>query len=75
MKIATDIIINKPIAAVWEVVGTEFADAHLWASALNHTEGHGRKISEQVCESRTCDIQGTGRIREKRWTSTRGTTR
>ncbi len=65
MKIATDIIINKPIAAVWEVVGTEFADAHLWASALNHTEGHGRKISEQVCESRTCDIQGMGRIREK----------
>ena len=65
MKIATDIVINKPIATVWNVVGTEFANAHLWASALNHSEADGRKINGQVCESRICDVQGMGRIREK----------
>ncbi len=65
MKIATDIVIDKPIAAVWDVVGTQFGSAHLWASALIHTEGNGSKISDQVCEGRTCDIQGMGRIREK----------
>jgi hypothetical protein len=65
MKIVTEIVIDKPAAAVWEVVGTQFGSAYLWASALNHTQGHGAKISEQVSESRTCDIQGMGRIREK----------
>jgi hypothetical protein len=65
VKITTEIVIDKPVVAVWEVVGTQFGNAYLWASVLNHTEGHGRKISEQVCESRTCDIQGMGRIREK----------
>ncbi len=65
MKIATDIIIDKPIAAVWDVVGTQFGSAHLWASALVRTEGSGRKISNQVSEARICDIRGIGRIREK----------
>lgn len=65
MKVATDIVIDKPIAAVWDVVGTQFGSAHLWASALIHTEGNGGKISDQVCEARTCDIQGMGRIRER----------
>jgi O-acetylhomoserine/O-acetylserine sulfhydrylase-like pyridoxal-dependent enzyme len=65
MKITTEILIDKPAAAVWEVLGTQFGAAFLWASILNHTEGHGQKISGQVCESRTCDIQGMGRTIEK----------
>lgn len=65
MKITTEIIINKPALNVWEIVGNQFGGAHIWASALTHTEGSGRKITEQVCENRSCDIKGMGRIREK----------
>jgi len=65
MKIATDIVIDKPIAVVWDVVGTQFGNAHVWASALLHTRGHGEKISEQVAASRTCEVRGMGRVQEK----------
>jgi len=65
VKIDTEITISKPVHAVWEVVGNEFGNAQAWASALTHTEGSGRKLTEQVCENRICDIQGMGRIREK----------
>lgn len=65
MKITTEIIISKPALTVWEIVGNQFGSAHIWASALTHTEGSGRKMTEQVCENRTCDIKGMGRISEK----------
>ncbi len=65
MKIITEIVIDRPVAAVWEVVGTRFGDAHLWASSITYSEGYGSSIGGQVCESRVCDVQGMGRIREK----------
>lgn len=65
MKITTEIVINKPVLDVWEIVGNQFGSAHIWASALTHTEGSGRKMAEQVCENRTCDVKGMGRISEK----------
>lgn len=65
MKITTEIIVNKPVLTVWEIVGNQFGSAHIWASSLTHTEGSGRKMTEQVCENRTCDIKGMGRIHEK----------
>jgi len=48
MKITTEIVINKPVLDVWEIVGNQFGSAHIWASALTHTEGSGRKMAEQV---------------------------
>jgi len=65
VKINTEITINKPVLDIWEIVGNQFGSAHIWASALTHTEGSGRKMTEQVCENRICDIKGMGRIREK----------
>jgi hypothetical protein len=65
MKITTEIVINKPVLDVWEIVGNQFGSAHIWASALTHTEGSGRKMAEQVCENRTCDVKGMGRISER----------
>jgi carbon monoxide dehydrogenase subunit G len=65
MKIQKEIVINKPIQDVWEVLGNQFSNAHIWGSALIHTEGSGKKLTESVCDSRTCDVQGMGRIREK----------
>ncbi|NOT88109.1 MAG: SRPBCC family protein [Lysobacter sp.] len=64
MKIITEIVVDKPVRMVWDVLGNQFGNAHVWGSALIHTEGSGRQLSGQVCESRTCDIKGMGRIRE-----------
>lgn len=65
MQIITETIISKPRAAVWEVAGTQFGNAYLWASALDYSVGHGAAIAGPVCEARTCDVQGMGRINEK----------
>lgn len=65
MRIETEIVVNKSAQSLWEVVGEQFGSTHIWASGLTHSEGSGRKLSEQVCESRTCDIKGMGRIHEK----------
>jgi hypothetical protein len=65
MRIENEIVINKSAPLLWGIVGEKFGSAHVWASGLNHSEGSGRKLSEQVCESRTCDIKGMGRIHER----------
>jgi len=65
MKIISEIIINKPVSDVWDVLGNKFSDWHVWGSSLLHTKGSGKKINGNVCESRTCDVQGMGKIRER----------
>jgi len=65
MRIETEVVVEKSAKAVWAVLGEQFGEAHLWGSALTHTQGHGKPIHNQVCESRTCDIKGMGRIREQ----------
>lgn len=65
MRIETEVVVNRHAQAVWAVLGDQFGEAHLWGSALTHTQGHGRPIADQVCESRTCDVKGMGRIREQ----------
>lgn len=57
--------IAKPVQDVWEVAGYQFGHAHIWGSILRHSEGHGEKISGPVCDSRTCNIQGMGTVKEK----------
>ena len=47
------------------MLGDQIGETHLWGSALVHTHGHGKTVHNQVRESRTCDIQGMGRIREQ----------
>lgn len=64
MKIETEIVINKLASAVWEIIGEQFGDIHVWASGLNHSQGSGKKLTETVCESRACDIKGMGLIQE-----------
>ncbi len=64
MKIETEIVVNKPAAAVWAIVGDQFGEAHRWSSALTHTHGHGKVIHGGVCESRSCEIKGMGHTRE-----------
>jgi len=65
VKIVSETVINKPIQNVWDVLGNQFGEAHKWTSILHHSEGQGKTISDQVCESRACDIKGMGRVSEK----------
>lgn len=65
MIIEKEIIVNKSIANAWQVLGAEFANAHVWASSLSHSEGSGTKFNGSECNERSCDINGMGKIREK----------
>jgi uncharacterized membrane protein len=65
MQIITETVIEKPAAAVWDIVGNRFGQAYEWASLLNHSTGHGAPLSGQVCEARTCDVKGMGNIKER----------
>ncbi len=65
MTIAKKIIIHKDIESTWKVLGTEFANVHIWASPLKHSEGTGSAFNGSTCGERSCDISGMGKIREK----------
>lgn len=65
MIIEKVITVNKNIANAWQVLGTEFANAHVWASPLSHSEGTGSTFNGSECNERSCDIKGMGKTREK----------
>lgn len=65
MIIEKEIIVDKNIAKAWQVLGTDFANAHIWASPLMHSEGTGAKFNGSECHERSCDIKGMGKTREK----------
>lgn len=65
MQIITETVIEKPAAAVWDIVGNRFGQAYEWASLLNHSAGHGAPLSGQVCEARTCEVKAMGNIQER----------
>ncbi len=64
MEFKREILVNKPIADVWEVLGNQYGEAYKWARTLNHSAGFGTpKIEGAVCNNRTCDTT-QGRIKE-----------
>lgn len=65
MNVSGEIVINKPVQDVWEIVGNQFGEAYRWGSVLKHTKTHGRQLHGVVCDMRTCDIAGIGTIKEK----------
>lgn len=65
MIIEKKIIIDKSIADAWKVLGTDFANAHIWASPLTHSNGSGSAFNGSECNERSCDIKGMGKTREK----------
>lgn len=65
MIIEKEIIVNKNIANAWQVLGTEFANANVWASPLSHSEGSGAEFNGSECNERSCDIKGMGKTRER----------
>lgn len=65
MEIKIETVIQKPAAAVWEVLGNQFGTAYRWASIIHHSDGEGARLAGGVCEERACDVQGMGKLREK----------
>ncbi len=65
MIIEKEIIVNKNIDNAWQVLGTEFANAHVWASPLSHSTGSGSKFNGSECNERSCDIKGMGKTKER----------
>ena len=64
MIIEKEITINKNIDNAWKVLGIEFADAHKWASAINHSEGSGGEFQGASCSERGCSTT-MGGLKEK----------
>ena len=56
MEVQKEIIVNKPIDDVWEVLGNQYTEAYKWARGLYHSEGFGDpQIEGATCNNRTCD--------------------
>jgi len=66
VKIEHTTILNAPVAKVWQVVGPEFGNAHVWSSALSHSAPAGSpKHANGVRDARQCDVKGMGRVEER----------
>ncbi|MEO1654460.1 MAG: SRPBCC family protein [Bacteroidota bacterium] len=64
MEFKREVIIQKSIEEVWEVLGNQYSEAYQWASGLYHSEGTGApKIEGASCDRRSCDTS-QGKIKE-----------
>ncbi|MEO0468689.1 MAG: hypothetical protein AAF206_03640 [Bacteroidota bacterium] len=65
MEVKQQMIINQPIEKVWDVLGNQFGQAHLWASGLYHSKGFGLpKLEGAACSNRACETS-IGNIKEE----------
>lgn len=48
MEIKVNVTIEKPIADVWEVMGNQFGEAHLWSSNFQTSKPGGEKKFEGI---------------------------
>lgn len=64
MTIEKEIIVNQSIEKAWKVLGTEFAHADRWASAVSHSEGKGAGFNGATCSERGCSTT-MGALKEK----------
>nr|WP_298928289.1 SRPBCC family protein [uncultured Allomuricauda sp.] len=64
MEFKKEIIINKPIEAIWEVLGNQFGDAYKWASGLNHSKAFSPPVIKGApSNNRSCELP-SGKIKE-----------
>ena len=48
MEIKVQVKVNKPIDKVWEVMGNQFGDAHIWSSNFKTSKAGGEKKFEGI---------------------------
>ena len=64
MNFKRTVTINRPIEQVWDVLGNQFGQAHVWASSVNHAETYGEAILEGAsCSNRSCNTTA-GNVKE-----------
>ncbi|WP_299224436.1 SRPBCC family protein [uncultured Psychroserpens sp.] len=64
MEFKKEIIINKQIESVWEVLGNQFVDAYKWVSGLNHSKAFSPPvINGAPSNNRSCELP-SGKIKE-----------
>ncbi|WP_298316026.1 SRPBCC family protein [uncultured Aquimarina sp.] len=64
MEFKKEIIINKRIEEVWEILGNQFGDAYKWASGLNHSKAFSPPvINGAPSNNRSCELP-SGKIKE-----------
>lgn len=64
MEFKKEVIINKPIEAVWKILGNQFGDAYKWASGLNHSKAFSPPvINGAPSNNRSCELP-SGKIKE-----------
>ena len=59
-----EITINNNIEKAWKLLGTEFSDAHKWASVIKHSECSGAEFNGATCSERGCSTT-MGGLKEK----------
>lgn len=64
MVINKQIEIDNSIENVWNILGHDFTHPYKWASAVTHSEGHGKQFASLECDERACQTS-MGNIREK----------
>jgi|CXWL01.1.fsa_nt_gi uncharacterized membrane protein len=66
IAIDKEVVINAPIGKAWEVLGPQFADAYIWASAIKHSEARNHEsLNGSTCTERGCKVKGIGDVKEK----------
>ena len=64
MEFKREINIDKPIDAVWEILGNQFGDAYKWASGLNYSKAFSPpRIQGAPSNNRSCELP-SGKIKE-----------
>ena len=64
--IEKEVIINAGIEEAWQVLGPQFEDAYVWASAIKHSETQdSESLNGSTCSERGCDVSGMGQIKER----------
>lgn len=64
MEFKKEITINKPIEAVWDILGNQFGDAYKWASGLNHSKAFSPPVIKGApSNNRSCELP-SGKIKE-----------
>lgn len=64
MNFKRTVTIHQPIEPVWDVLGNQFGQAHVWASSVNHAETYGEATLEGAAYSnRSCNTTA-GNVKE-----------
>lgn len=67
-EVSREIVISVSADDLWNLIGSEFENAHVWASSVDHSVGKGKSEFEgATCSERYCDINAKGfnKISEK----------